>query len=303
MTTASAADPRAETFAFALAAEFPEINAAELQITEDVVSELSIVTWDEWVVCFPQSEAAAARLTTLANVMPHLRGFLSPAVSSWEHASLGQSWQRSWRAARQLDGRPLQPELIVDQNRERIVRALANFLHELHQFSVERARGLGLGPAREWRAEHDQLGKRSLAILRPLLSWSEMARTRRWWIRFLNDDSIWQFQPCPVHSALAAEQLLVDPFVRDLVAVDGWYQLRIADPAIDFARLVNAYGADFGWRIVESYGELGSTADAALFRRVRLLLTARRYRDVVQAAGTGVDNEAMSRALSNLRQA
>ena len=45
------------------------------------------------------------------------------------------------------------PDLIVDQNRDALVRDLAAFFHELHQFSVERARGLGAASFRAWRDE------------------------------------------------------------------------------------------------------------------------------------------------------
>ena len=182
------------------------------------------------------------------------------------------------------------------------MRDLAGFLHELHQFSVERARGLGAASFREWRAEHEALRQRSLTLLHPLLSWSQLAWARRWWSRFLDDAAVWKLQPALVHGGLAIERLLVDPLVQQLAAVSGWHGLRVADPAIDFARLIDAYGTELGWRIVEHYGELGSTADAALFRRVRLLQTAGRFRDVVAAAEReGVDSEALAEAIKRLR--
>ena len=61
----------------------------------------------------------------------------------------------------------------MDQNRERVVRELATFVHELHGFSVERARGLGAPSFREWRQQHETLARRALSTLRPLVSWSQ----------------------------------------------------------------------------------------------------------------------------------
>ena len=293
---------RSQDFAFALGAQFPDLDVADIEVVEEPDADLMRVEWDGWTALFPQSEVASERLAIMASVMPHLRGFVSPTVPIWERSSDTGDWKRDWRAARQMEGRPLRPELIVEQNRERLVRDLATCFHELHEFSVERARGLGAPSFREWRDEHEALSRRSLAVLRPLLSWSRMTWARRWWSRFLDDDAIWKIQPALVHGGVSIERLLVDPLAQQLSAVTGWHNLGVADPAIDFAHLVDAYGTELGWRIVEHYGELGSTADAALFRRIRLQQTVRRFRDVIEAADRdGVESDAMSEALKRLR--
>ena len=302
MPQAPAIADRSQDIAFALAAQFPDLDAADLQLFDEPDASLLRAEWDDWTALFPQSEAALTQLNTMSSVMPHLRGFLSPAVPIWERSNDTANWKRDWRAARQPEGRPLRPDLIVEQNRERLVRDLATFFHELHEFSVERVRGLGAPSFREWRDDHEALSRRSLAILRPLLSWSQITWARRWWSRFLEDDAIWTIEPTLVHGGVTIERLLVDPLVQQLSAVTGWHGLRVADPAIDFGRLVDAYGTELGWRIVEHYGELGSTADAALFRRIRLQQTVSRFREVVQAADRdGVESEALSEAIRRLR--
>ena len=302
MPDASAIAERANDLAFALGANFPDLGPDDIDISPEPDAEFIRADWEGWTALFPQSEAAASRLSIMFALMPHLRGFLSPAVPIWEQSSGSDDWKRHWRAAQRPDGRPLRPDLIVDQNRERLVRDLATFCHELHEFSVERARGLGATSFREWREEHETLSRKSLNVLRPLMTWSEITWARRWWSRFLNDDSIWKIQPSFVHGGISIDRLLVDPLVQQLVGVTGWHGLRVADPAIDFAHLVDAYGTELGWRIVERYGELGSTADASLFRRVRLLQTVSRFRDIVEIAGReGIDSETMAAAIKVLR--
>ena len=139
-------------------------------------------------------------------------------------------------------------------------------------------------------------------MLRPLAGWSQYAWARRWWRRLLEDDALWRHPPTLVHGGISEQRLLVDTFVQQLVGVDGWFRIRVADPALDFAHLVDVYGTELTWRIVERYGELGSTADAALFRRIRLQQTVRRFRAVVEAADReGPESEAASTALNRLR--
>ena len=302
MPDAPAAADRSTECTFALAAQFPHLTADEIALSKEPDAELIRADWEGWTALFPQSEEAANQLRVMASVMPHVRGFVSPAVPVWDRASSSDDWKRMWLAAELAEGRPLRPELIVEQNREPLVRDLATFFHELHEFSVERARGLGTASFRAWRDEHAALSRRSQTVLRPLLNWSDMVWARKWWSRFLDDDSVWRVTPSLVHGGISVERLLVDPLVRELAAVTGWHGVRVADPAVDFAQLVDAYGPELGWRIVEHYGELGSTADAALFRRIRLQQTVRRFRDVVDAADRdGVDSQAMSVALKRLR--
>ena len=95
---------------------------------------------------------------------------------------------------------------------------------------------------------------------------------------------VWGIEPTLIHGGIGIERLLVDQYVQQLVGVLGWQGTRVADPAVDFAALIDVYGTDLGWRIVEHYGELGSTANAALFRRIRLHQTVRRFQELVDAA-------------------
>ena len=302
MSQTLAVHDQASDFAFALGTRFPDLSVGDLEVFEEPDADLIRVEWEGWIALFPRSEVASRRLTVISSVMPHLRGFVSPTVPLWEESDQFGNWKRHWMAARQAEGRPLRPELIVEQNRERLVRDLAGFFHELHEFSVERARGLGAPSFREWRDEHEALSRRSLTIMRPLVNWSQITWARRWWSRFLGDDAIWHVEPRLVHGGVTIERLLVDPLVQQLTAVTGWHGLSVADPAVDFAHLIDCYGTELGWRIVEHYGELGSTADAGLFRRIRLQQTVSRFRDLVNAADrNGVDSEAVSEAIKRLR--
>lgn len=301
MPEAPAKADQSQDIAFALGAQFPDLNASDLELFDEPDADLLRAEWEGWTALIPQSEAAHNQLTAMSSVMPHLRGFLSPTVPIWEHSNETGNWKRDWWAASLPEGRPLRPELIVEQNRERLVRDLATFCHELHEFSVERARSLGAPSFRQWRDDHEALSRRALAILRPRVNWSQITWARRWWARFLDDDAIWKIEPSLVHAGISVERLLVDPLVQQLTAVTGWHGLRVADPAIDFAHLIDAYGTELGWRIVEHYGELGSTADAALFRRIRLQQTVRRFRDLVETTDKeGPESEATAKAIKSL---
>ena len=290
--------------AFTLRSAFPQLEATDLAVTTDTSAELALqltLDGDGLQIRFPRSETAAERIVLQADLLPHLRGFLSPAVPLYERrGEASREWPNGWYAAPQIAGRPMRAAAINDENIERLVRGLAQFLFELHQFPLARARSRGLAPPRRWRERAEQLARESAAALRPLLRFSEHARIRRWWRRFLDDDASWSYEPAVVHAGLGERQLLLDAMLRDLIGVVGWDFAQAGDPAADFAAVVDAYGSDFGWRVMTRYGEIGGDVDAGLFRRVREQGVAARFREVVEAVGAG-DEQWIASAVEALR--
>ena len=289
-----------ERCAFALQGAFPQLEAPDLTVTANTPAELALDGAGLYAR-FPRSDDAAQRLELQAALLPHLRGFLSPAVPLFERrGEPSREWPHGWYAAPQVAGKPMRAAAINDDNIERLVRGLAQFLFELHQFPLPRARSRGLAPARAWRESAERLSRESAAALRPLLRFSEHARIRRWWRALLDDEASWSFEPTVVHGGLREEHLLLDAYMRDLIGVVGWERVQAGDPAADFAAVVEAYGSDFGWRVMTRYGELGGDVDAAFFRRVRQQGVVMRFREAAEAAAAD-DEDRSAAAVEALR--
>jgi macrolide phosphotransferase len=89
------------------------------------------------------------------------------------------------------------------------------------------------------------------------------------WERALEEAGAWRFTPCLVHGDLAAENVLVED--AEVVAVLGWGQARVADPADDLARLVAGAPEEAAESLLEAYDHHRRTApDRDLLRRARL---------------------------------
>ena len=73
----------------------------------------------------------------------------------------------------------------------------------------------------------------------------------RRWEHALEDVALWRFNPCVVHGDLHEDNLLVDG--DSVTAVTGWTDLRIGDPADDFAWLVAVHEQSFADVVLESY--------------------------------------------------
>lgn len=89
------------------------------------------------------------------------------------------------------------------------------------------------------------------------------------WEHALEDVSLWRFNPCVVHGDLHEDNLLVEG--SRVTAVTGWTDLRIGDPADDFAWLVASNEQDFVDAVLSSYTRARRDApDQHLLRRAAL---------------------------------
>ncbi|MBD1590849.1 phosphotransferase [Arthrobacter sp. S1_S22] len=71
------------------------------------------------------------------------------------------------------------------------------------------------------------------------------------WEHALEDVSLWRFNPSVVHGDLHEDNLLVEG--SRVTAVTGWTDLRIGDPADDFAWLVASNEQDFVDAVLDAY--------------------------------------------------
>lgn len=91
----------------------------------------------------------------------------------------------------------------------------------------------------------------------------------RRWEHAMEDVSLWRFNPCVVHGDLHEDNLLVES--GRVTAVTGWTDLRIGDPADDFAWLVASNEQDFVDAVLKSYtSSRRDVPDQHLLRRAAL---------------------------------
>lgn len=94
-------------------------------------------------------------------------------------------------------------------------------------------------------------------------------RLLRRWEHALEDVALWRFNPRVVHGDLHEENLLLEQ--GKVAAVTGWTDVRIGDPADDFAWLAAAHEQSFTDSVVESYtATRGELADPHIMRRAAL---------------------------------
>lgn len=91
----------------------------------------------------------------------------------------------------------------------------------------------------------------------------------RRWEHAMEDVALWRFNPCVVHGDLHEDNILLDG--DQVTAVMGWTELRIGDPADDFAWLVAVHEPRFVDAVMQAYAlARHETPDPHLLRRAAL---------------------------------
>ncbi|MBG0739494.1 macrolide 2'-phosphotransferase [Paeniglutamicibacter antarcticus] len=91
----------------------------------------------------------------------------------------------------------------------------------------------------------------------------------RRWEHALEDVVLWRFSPCVVHGDLHEDNVLIEG--RRVTAITGWTDLRVCDPADDFAWLVAINNQPFVDAVHESYAVARKDmTDRHLLRRAAL---------------------------------
>ena len=289
--------------AASIAAAFPDLPAAPpLTVIAMGPDNLVVESAGGVIVRVPRHAAAGEARQCEERLLPFLQGHVPVAlpVPEWQTPpSAAFPW--GWAGYRKAPGRPLRPEAIHDRNVDRLAGEIAAFLAALHQFPMDRAQALGVPGPRAWKERQEALRRRSLPILRPRLRPSEMSRVRRWWEEFLADPRNWSAAPALVHGDFQAEHLLVDIDATTLTGVLDFGAVIIGDAAVDFAGVVQSYGTDFGWRVVEAYGRHGGDVDAPLLLRIRRLGAVWPFA-LARRAAQQEDDAAQEEAVAALRR-
>jgi aminoglycoside phosphotransferase (APT) family kinase protein len=234
---------------------------------EDFSSALVIDTHGgRWRVRSPLHLEASVRLETelraLGGLSPAIRATLPFSVPSV--AGTVRRGELKTFVYHHLDGHVLGLDELVGDAKDlgpQVGRAIAA-IHAMDRGTLERA-GLPGEDAEEYRrarlSELDQVAASGLVPSRLLRRWEAA----------MEDVSLWRFNACAVHGDLHEEQL----FVHDgrLVAVTGWSDLHVGDPAEDLAWLLALEDQRVIDRIVEAYSSWrGDKADPHLMTRATL---------------------------------
>ena len=193
-----------------------------LEIDDGYDFEVAIVD-DEWVFRFPRRSGVEGALELEIAVLPALAPGLPVDVPSFEYVSRNPLFV----GYRLIRGRPL-----VDEDGEGVC-AFLEALHALDPSALPVERHDWIEAYREQCAEFERL-------VFPLVDIGRRIEAKR---LFGDVETLVDFEPSLIHADLGPEHLLA--LGGRLVGVIDWGDMRVGDPALDYAWLLNGPFADW----------------------------------------------------------
>lgn len=128
------------------------------------------------------------------------------------------------------------------------------------------------------------------------------------WERALEDVALWRFAPTPIHGDLTGDQVLAvfeddsDASTGRIRGITGWEDAKVADPADDFAALVDEGDPSTIETVLEAYAHARvERPDPNLLVRARLAAELTVLADLMRADSRG-DEQAIEGLSSRLRR-
>src|SRR5215218_2650565 len=205
---------------------------------------------DDWIFRFPRRPQVAEWLRREVALLPELAGALPVPVPRFDIVGAGDAVEVV--GYRKLHGSPLDVAVAAGADPRTLARQLGAFLAALHSFDVARAEQLALPPAdaSAWLARYSEFGEWCKRRAFPLLSGPERRLAGGMFDEFFSRARN-GFAIAVLHADLGPEHVLCR---GDVVSgVIDWGDVRIGDPALDFAWLLHGVGDVFGDELLPAY--------------------------------------------------
>ncbi len=239
----------------------PELEIESLVTVEQGWDSVIVEVNDDWIIRIPRRAQVAESLRREIALLPELAPRLPTPVPRFE--IVGGDDPVELVGYRKLRGSPLDVALAEGADPRALARQVGAFLAALHRFDLARAEQLGL-PAtdgRAWLARYGEFREWAERRAFPLLAPPERRRARALFEDFFARART-GFPISVVHADLGPEHVLCS---GDAVSgVIDWGDVRIGDPALDFAWLLHGVSEAFADALLAAYAEAGVVVDPEL---------------------------------------
>lgn len=224
----------------------------------------------DWSVRLPRPEAAWAipDLEREAKLLPALERHITTTETPRD-ARVVRDDGGDFVAAvhRYVEGAPPSTHAIRGARRERLAAQIGAFLAELHAFPLEDARRLEVREMDLWPDSYQPLIANSLPQLGPAgRAWLEAQAAG-----FAAGGGTSDAPRVLVHGDIAGPHLLLDDDAN-LRGVIDFGDAMLADPALDFAGILNEFSWAFLERVLEHYEVAGGAVDRRARERARFYI-------------------------------
>jgi len=247
---------------------FPQVAIRSVRPITNGWDSFVLEVNNELIFRFPLRDDVVASLQMEMRLLPSLEKALSTPIPHFDYIGHGDShYPYIFVGYRKLDGTALEDESLSTEQVTALAPALATFLSELHRFPIIQAVQASVQEhtPTQWRERYQERYIDLQKRIFPLLDITLRAKSERLWKGFLNDSTIFTFQPVLLHCDLNCEHIFCDPERGILNGIIDWGDATIGDPTQDFVGLLIGRGKVFTEHVLAHYQGI---IDASFWRRM-----------------------------------
>jgi aminoglycoside 2''-phosphotransferase len=190
-------------------------------------------------------------------------------------------------------GEELTREILMSN--EAIFESIANFITQLHSFSLERARGSGV-ETMDLHEHYSNLLKRVLNL--SLLDNQEKKYFDDFFHSYLADKTNFDYQPVLSHADLSPNHVIIDSKKLSVEGIIDFGDLRLTDPAYDYLYL---FRVDQGGSLKKFLTKQENILADMMLRKLKFFSRANWFEDIFYGL-ENQENETLTTALSEVKK-
>jgi aminoglycoside 2''-phosphotransferase len=284
----------------AIESSFPGFQARTVELAGEGMDSAAFTVNGEYVFRFPKYPEVAGKLKIEIDLLPALQDYVDIAIPQFEYIGVQQEGGLPFVGYRRIDGVELGQQLLLSLDtalRKRLIKKVAGFFNQLHDFPIEKAKQLGVGLS-DFKNDYASDLERAQAEVYPLVDSSVQLYLERLFGGYLGNSDNFSYTPALLHADLSPEHIIYDSQKQDIAGIIDFGDIAIGDPDYEFMFLYKDYGRWFVEELIQHMPEIRSDA---LFPKLEFFMRCNTLHDVLIGL-TRRDEQILEESLELLRR-
>lgn len=231
--------------------DFPTFGISSMKKVGEGDNSKAFLVNEDYIFRFPKRKEVKQQVRREIAVLPKIRSALNLQIPGFEFISP----ELHFVGYKKIGGVVLTNKIFQSLKKKEqhfLEKTIAEFLHQLHSFSVEALQNCGLETMNlfEEYAENFENAKK---IIFPKISKNKREIISRLFTEYLSDENNFNYTPALVHNDFSKDHILYDPAKKEITGIIDFGDIAFGDPDYDFMYLADEFKEDFLIEILKYY--------------------------------------------------
>ncbi len=229
---------------------FPDLKFKKSDIVDHGWNKTVIVLDKTIVFTFPKNKEAQSKFRAELEILPKLSKTITLPIPDFQYIPA----DKSFAGYNFVPGEPLtfkDFKTLNSNQQNKIAKQVSDFLNELHNFSITRAKRAGVTVAWSEKDARSYYAGQAETVYKKLSS-NDRKLLKNIFDTYCNGKIKKDFKKTVVHQDLTSDHILFAPKTKKVCGIIDFGDIQISDPAVDFSKLWE-YSENFVDKVLSGY--------------------------------------------------